>query len=202
MMLPQDAIVPSNAVLETQADHHVVIITLSHTPSERATAYAEFLIGKGVEVDMIVVDRKAAGVVTLPCRVHPVVVDEMRMPLRWLENVIVYRLPGGALARAQRLATRARLTRVANPAIASLVRIHRRLAGVFHRRVFMRLFTQVRPWLLARRARSVLRGIDLSRTERIVVADTGAVTLGWRMARRVPRAVATTVLDRKPYSHL
>ena len=72
----------------------------------------------------------------------------------------------------------------------------RRIAGFPPtRRLAIRIYALARSWLLARRARSALAGLHLEHTDRIVAADVPAVTLGWQLARRYPRAVATTALE-------
>jgi hypothetical protein len=72
----------------------------------------------------------------------------------------------------------------------------RRIAGFRPTRILgVRIYGLARSWLLARRARATLAGLHLEHTDRIVAADLPAVTLGWRLARRYPRAVATTALE-------
>ena len=77
---------------------------------------------------------------------------------------------------------------------------HRRAAEIAHGRLFMPFYRVFRPYLLARRSRSLEKRLELRGVERIVAADISAVALGWRLARRHPDAVATTALDRPPYA--
>jgi hypothetical protein len=57
------------------------------------------------------------------------------------------------------------------------------------RRVFLKRYHQVRPWLLWRVARrAVLPRLDVSSADQIIVGDTLAVPVGWHIAQLAPDA--------------
>jgi hypothetical protein len=78
-------------------------------------------------------------------------------------------------------------------------RAQKRVSHGVHRKLFWPAFRAVRPWLLVRYGRDRVEALDLAGADRIVAADTPAVPLAWRLARRYPDVRATTALDRHPY---
>jgi hypothetical protein len=185
----------------------VLLMALNYHPAERVVDYLEFLASADVDVEFVVVDEAAlralredertAAVIADPrLRVLPLMPSEHAHPVRRLERLVLYKAPGALLAR-----TRRGLAKVgAGKPVAVLEAGHRRVAGVAHGRLFMPFYRVFRPYLLARRSRSLEKRLDLAGVERIVAGDISAVALGWRLARRHRNAVATTALDRPPYA--
>lgn len=169
---------------------HVLLLSFVIRPHPRVTNLARQLLDRKVRVDLLVINAGAwAELAPHPLlRIHSLDGAEHRHPVRRLERVVVHRLPAAALGGAARLAGTGPL---AAP-LGSLQRGHGRLAETFHHRVYMRAYGIVRPWLLARLFRAAVRSIDLGDVDRIIASDILTVTLGWRLARRVPSAVATT----------
>jgi glycosyltransferase involved in cell wall biosynthesis len=180
----------------------VLLIAFNHVPSERVTNYADYLVGQGVGVDLVVVDRRRVQGLSVDSRVrvHPLLKAESGQPLRRIERLVVHRIPGATLAATRRLLAGQRLTRPLAAPLVTLERWHLRLSEAFSRRIFHPAYRSIRPWLLSRPSRKALRAIDIAGVERIVAADLSAVALAWRLARRHRAATATTILDRKPYA--
>jgi hypothetical protein len=78
--------------------------------------------------------------------------------------------------------------------------MQRRVSRGVHRKLFWPAFRAVRPWILVRYGRGRVTALDLADADRIVAADTPAIPLAWRLARRYPHVRATTALDRQPYA--
>ena len=175
----------------------VVLLSFNLRPNERVIDLASDLLSQEAQIDLFVM--KSDGWSDFEghprMRIHSLDGAEMRHPVRWVEHMLVYRAPLALLARARRLVGNAAPGRP----VAALERGYERIADAFHRRVFMRVYSIVRPWVLARLFRKPLRSIDLSGVDRIIATDVLTVTLGWRLARRYPAAAATTSLTPPVY---
>jgi len=179
-----------------------MVMAFTYRIPERVRNYVVNLLAEGVEVDLVIVaveswsDHDLAQwneVRSHPrLRVHTLDGAELRHPVRRAERLLVYRLPGGALARTRRLTRRIRPLDVPMQALENG---HKRVADAFHHRVFMRLYRLGRPWLLSRLFRKRLRTMDFAALDRVVAADIFAVTLAWHLTRRHPRLVVTATLD-------
>lgn len=180
----------------------VLLLNLNYKVSDKVLGYVTQLRRAGVEVDLVVPELRAVEEVELEpgVRVHPLLSDEREIPLRRAERLLAYRLPGAVIGFVRRVAVRGPLARPAEPVVSVLERGHRRAAGIFHGRVFVPFYRQVRPWLLARNGRRAVARLDVAGADRIVAADHSAVPLGWRLARRYPRVTATTALTTAPYT--
>lgn len=180
----------------------VLLIALSYKLSKRAKEYTDLLVARDVAVDLVVTDENSCVEVELDpaVRVHPIVPAEYRRPGHRLEQLLIKRIPGGLLARVRKLTGRGRVLRPVDRAVAAVERLHRRVAGAFHQRIFMPVYRTVRPWLLANAARPVVRGLQVGTADRIIAAEINAVTLGCRLARRHPDIPATTAMDRALYA--
>lgn len=175
----------------------VALLSFTIEPRERVTDLACNLLSQGAQIDLFVM--KPQGWRNLEddprVRIHSLDGAEMRHPVRWAEHLLIYRAPRAALALARRLAGHGALGRL----VEALERGHERIAGAFHRRIFMRVYVIFRPWVLAGLFRKPLRSIGLTGVDRIVATDILTVPLGWRLARRYPAAVATTSLTLPDY---
>jgi hypothetical protein len=194
---------PAVSTAAPTAAKRVVLLSLNYVPARRAVRYANALVAAGVDVDLVVTQEKSASESQIELdprvRIHPVVVEEAKHPIRRAERLLVFRLPGGALAKARVVTSRSKVTRPVDVALDAAQRGHERVAGGIHHRLFWPAFKVVRPMILARKARKKLQALDIGTADRIVACDVAAVPLGWRLARRYPKVIATTALDLKPY---
>jgi hypothetical protein len=179
----------------------VIVLALNFGVSVRILNYVRDLADAGVEVHLVLADQRRADEAEVDprVRVHVLLPAEGRHPLRRAENLLVYRAPGKAIAVASGLAHRSRVARPLTRPLDLLGRGHRRAARIVHHRGFQPFYKTIRPYLLSRRFRELLKHVDVATADRIVAADISAVTLAWRLARRFPGPVATTGLDRAPY---
>lgn len=192
---------PEQVLRKSDATPAVLLLTLSYHPPEGVVAYANRLQSLGVQTHVVVADEASARVRTFDAgvRIHTLVKDEGRLLFRYLEQLLIVRGPAAVFKRARRFTRRSRVLRPIDLVLGGLQYAHQRIAGAFHGRIFTPIYRQVRPLLLARHARKSLKTIDLAGVDRIVAADTSAVPLGWRLARRYPAVPATTALEIEPY---
>jgi hypothetical protein len=179
----------------------VLVLSLSYRPPERVQQYVRDLVDAGVDVDLVLAETSSTEQVDLDPRVtvHKVLDIERNLPVRRIERIILYTLPGKVLGKARSLTTDKPVLRPLDLALGATRRGQRWVANKVHYKLYWPAFKVMRPWLMARKGRRVVRGLDLTGLDRIVAADAPAVPLGWRLARRYPDVRATTVLDRKPY---
>lgn len=173
-----------------------VIVLAFAAPSKRVKDYAEGLLAQGVAVDLITSAAepwRAAGL-DRAVRIHAVHEAEEGHPVRRVENLLLYRIPGRILFDLRR----SRLGPAADQRLEQLRDLHRRAAGRLHRAFYHRVYNVLRPLVIARAARRPLQAVDFGRVERIVAADIYAVTLSWELARRFPDVAATTALEAWP----
>jgi hypothetical protein len=194
-----------NAVDAPDGDDRVVVISYTMAPPRRVIDYVRFLREQGIEVDVIAWDERrwqeAEPDLQLPAGVpvHSVNEYESRQFFRRTERIIVRRIPEVILAQIDHAVQSNRVTQPLHPAIRFCRRAHGKLAGAFHRQIFLRFYAFVRPNELARATRRALGDTDLGQVSRIVAADPNAITTAWRLAQQYPNAIATTRLDRHPY---
>ncbi|MER5455135.1 hypothetical protein ABT008_10140 [Micromonospora sp. NPDC002389] len=179
----------------------LLLLSLNYQPSDKVLAYLSQLDEAGVEVDLVLVDKTRLDDVELPAgvRVHPLMVNEKRHPVRRAEHVLVFSGPRRVITAARRITRRHKVGRPLDAVLRLTERGHRRVAKGFHRRVFVPIYRQARPWLLARAGRATVATLDVGSADRIVAADVSAVPLGWRLARQHQHVPATTALDLSPY---
>ena len=85
--------------------------------------------------------------------------------------------------------------------MTAVERRYERAADLVHRKLFLRLYKAVRPYLLWRVARrDVLPLLDLASVREVVVADSHAIPLGWHLARLHPELKIGFSLDRSTYT--
>jgi hypothetical protein len=180
----------------------VALLSFARTPSDRVKEHLAFLLSRGVPVTLVCLCRghwrEFRHVEHLD--VVPLSRAERQHLFNILESVLVYDVAGAALYRARRLARRAPALR---PPVTMIDRTHKKVARAFHTKVYNRFYALVRAQILASLGRRELaRKGPIPPLERIIAADTNAVALGWRLAKRFPQAVATTALERQPYADL
>ncbi|MGW7518833.1 hypothetical protein ACWGJ2_24920 [Streptomyces sp. NPDC054796] len=189
------------------AHGRVVLLALATPVGGRVKSYLAHLLDQGTEVELVTTapeewERFAASP---GLRTHTLRDAERRHPIPRLERALVHRLPralptgaraAGTLAARTRTRTRTPLAGPVARGTALGERAHRRAAGAVHRKGFLPLYRQLRPWLLARVAQRTAGRIDFATVDRVVAADTVSIALGARLARRHPSLVATTALDK------
>jgi hypothetical protein len=175
----------------------VVVLALSYRPHKRVLDYVAELAAAGVDVDLVLAETNSTDNLSLDPRVRLSTIfrAELRdVALRRYEHALVLRLPAKVIGTA-RSRTAGRLRRT----LESAGRYQRRVSRGVHRKLFWPAFRVVRPWILVRHGRARVEALDLAAADRIVAADTPAIPLAWRLARRYPNVHATTALDRQPY---
>ena len=186
---------------EETAAPRVIVLALNFGVSVRILNYVRDLAAAGVETHLVLADQRRADEAEVDprVRVHVLFPAEGRHPLRRAENLLVFRVPGKAIAVASTMAGRSRVSRPLTRPLDFIGRGHRRAARIVHHRGFQPFYKTIRPYLLSRRIRDLVKQVDVATADRIVAADINAVTLAWRLARRFPGPLATTGLDRAPY---
>ncbi|ATO13976.1 hypothetical protein CO540_09140 [Micromonospora sp. WMMA2032] len=175
-----------------------LLLAFNHRPHDRVLALAERLLDEGARLDVVVLSEgnwaELAGRPGL--RLFTIGAAEKRHPLLRAERLVVTsgprRVAGG-------------LGRLAGKSVAGgLRRRQERLSRAFHKRVFMKAYTNVRPMVLSKLALKRLSELDLDRdpADLIVASDALSITLGWQLARRYPGVVATTSLDPPPLAQI
>ena len=82
-----------------------------------------------------------------------------------------------------------------------LGRLVRRVSGALYTKVFSRFYRLLRPYVMWRVARrEVVRQVDWSGVEQLVICDSHAIPIGWHLAKRHPRLTVGFELDRAPYA--
>lgn len=182
----------------------VVLVSYALRPATRRIInYAHFLLDHGFAVDLIARDEERWRVFETPLapevRLFTVGHAESRLMIRRLENLVVFRVPGKVLRQAMDAADSNPVTRPIAPVISLAQRAHKRLAGAFHRRIFLPGYTVFRARLMAGVTAKALRGVEFTDVDRVVATDTNAITFACRLVRGFPDAAAASRLDRHPY---
>jgi hypothetical protein len=171
-----------------------VVLALSYRPQKRVLDFVADLAAAGTDVDLVLAETKSTEVVPSDPRVQVSTIfqAELRdMALRRYERALVLQLPAKVIGKA-RSHTAGRLRR----AVESAGRYQGRVSRGVHSKLFWPAFRTVRPWILVKHGRARVEALDLAGADRIVAADTPAIPLAWRLARRYPHVRATTSLDR------
>ncbi|MGJ7442410.1 hypothetical protein [Aquipuribacter sp. MA13-6] len=173
----------------------VLFLALTHIRAAAIKRHSHFLLEHGVDVVLITGAREPWDAEGLDERVqvHTLEQGEARNPVLRVERLVIH-APRFLLGLLQRL-----LGRRSGPVDAVRAR-YDRLAQAFHRRVFMRGYRVLRPWLLWRVARrDVLPRLDVASFDEVVVGDSHAIPLGWHLARLHPDLKVGFSLDRAAY---
>jgi glycogen(starch) synthase len=103
----------------------------------------------------------------------------------------------GLLRRVGRVPGGAAPARVAAGRTRQVHGRYTKLSQAFHKRVFMKGYHAIRPWVLWRSTRSVLLPhIDLDAIDLVLLADAQAVSIGWHLAKERRDLPVTFSLDR------
>lgn len=172
----------------------VLFVALTATRARAIKRHCHFLLDHGVDVELITTNADPWRAEGLDPRVvvHTLKEGEGRHPIPRIERVVVFRGPRFVLNRAAPVLGRRA------PGVRAR---YERVADAFHRRLFMRGYRAVRPWVLWRVARQeVLPRLDLSTVNEVVVGDSHAVPLAWHLARLHPELKVSFSLDRAAYT--
>ncbi|WP_319458449.1 glycosyltransferase family 4 protein [Micromonospora sp. RTP1Z1] len=174
----------------------VVLVAISPPQFKVVRQYVRRLVERGYGVDVITNDPLQWRRSEVDERVRLLRLDtaERRRPVLWTEHLFVYRAPGKALSVTRK---RARASESLWPElfVSRLERTHGSFARWFHTSVFYPGYRVVRShvlWRIVRR--DVLPKLDLSRTERVVVAGVFGVSIAWQLGRLRPDLMVTTSL--------
>ncbi|MEW2045988.1 glycosyltransferase [Streptomyces sp. NPDC005476] len=180
-----------------------VVLALSPAKARRIVHFANDLVGMGVEVTVVTAQSpKVFTRLELDRSVSVLSIEDAESKLRIprAERFLVYRAPRAVLSRARRIAAKNREAIGPELAVASVQRVHTKVANAWHKKVFNRTYREVRPQLLARLAkRSVLPELSLDRVDHVFVSDINSTVTGWKWARSNPHLKVTTSLDRSVY---
>ncbi|RZU74544.1 hypothetical protein EV384_3016 [Micromonospora kangleipakensis] len=178
----------------------VLLLSFNMRPHDRVVALAERLLDEGARVDLLVLsDKNWADFADRPgLRVLALNGAEKRHPVLRVERILVTRAPEKVLNGLGRLTGDG----AAGRPVRVLSRGHTRVSRAFHRRVFMKTYANFRPLVLSRIFDKRLPAFGLDNVDMIVASDALSVTLGWKLARRFPHAIATTSLDPPPVAEL
>ncbi|MQM28474.1 hypothetical protein [Glycomyces albidus] len=172
----------------TETAPRVVLLLFRNGAVKRANRYAAYACERGVRVEAVVADGQRWGralELHPSIRVHSLAAAENRMPLVWLYETLLERLPGGLLRRLD--------GRV--PGAGAAARVHRRGASWLRRNLFWRVYGPVRHQALRRPAVRRLGRLDLEHADLVVCADESTVPLGWSIAKRYPHLAVTKAAD-------
>jgi hypothetical protein len=181
----------------------VVVLALNHRRHRAISSETAWALDHGVEVHLVTVSVEQWPFLDPRVRVHELRHGEGAHPVPRVERLLVFRVPRAVFTQADTVLARLARTPakpVASPALAlerSLRRAYEKLANAFHRKLFVRFYRLLRPYILWRVAdRQVLPKVDVSGADQVVVQDAAAITLGWHLARRYPELDVAFTLDR------
>lgn len=164
----------------------------------RATAVvtqSDLLLEHGVEVAVLTADPDAFRAAGLDERVRLLAVAEEDTLLWRVEAAVVRRAPEAVAGAA------ASVLRRRSPALADrVVALQTKGSNVLHHTGFLKPYKVVRPYVLWRAAAgTVVPQMGLGPDDEVVVVDSQAIPLGWRLAKRFPRLRVGFALDRDRY---
>jgi hypothetical protein len=183
----------------------VVLLTLTYKLSDRLQTFISDLTKAGVQVDLLVTERRTVEDVELDdemVNVHHVF-DKSEMyghPLRWVERRVLFDVPTKVFTKTRELTREGERLRVLDRAALKARRGQAAVSQGIHHRLFWPVYKRARPLLLISRAKKItLKNIDIAGADRIIAADSAVVPLAWRLAKRYPGVHATTALNGKPW---
>lgn len=145
----------------------VLMVAIGVTRSRAVTDTADYLLARGVDVDLLTVESgpwEAAGLdprVTL----HTLAAAEAKHPL------------------------------------SRLGRLVSKLSKAAYTKGYAKVYRLMRPYVMWRAARrAVVKRLDWSKVEQLVICDSHAIPIGWHLAKRHPKLVVGFELDRTPWA--
>ena len=187
----------------TKSLKKVVVVALNHRRPRAISSEAEWALNHGVEVHLVTVSAEGWPFIDPRVKVHELRHGEGAHPVPRVERLLVFRIPRALLTRLDAVLAKAARTPakpVARPLLSAervVRRGYERMADAFHRKVFIRFYRLLRPYILWRVAdRQVLPAVGVESADQVVVQDAAAITLGWHLARRYPDLDVAFTLDR------
>lgn len=173
----------------------VVFLALTGLRATAVVAQSDLLLQHGTEVSLVTADRAAFEAAGLHERVRVLAVEEQDTLLWRAEGVVVRRVPEAVASAA------AAVLRPRRPAWAERVTaVQTKGSNVLHHTAFLKPYKLVRPYVLWRAAvRTVVPQLDLGPDDEVVVVDSQAIPMAWRLARRHPWLRVGFALDRDRY---
>ncbi|MFD6281932.1 glycosyltransferase family 4 protein [Streptomyces sp. NPDC060209] len=183
------------------------VVLLAFTPGHprRIADLANFLVARGVEVELVTARPRAWLRAPLDERVAVLNIEsgEKRLVVPRGEQFVVYRAPRAVLRRADRLARSRRDKAAPEVAVKVARRAHNKVADGFHKKFFQPGYKMLRPRLFAKIAqRDAVPQLRLDQTDHVIVCDTNATAAAWRIAKAHPDVTVTSNLSRAPFEHL
>lgn len=187
----------------TEKRPRVVVLTLTYKLGHRVQSYIEDLAAAGVQVDLLVTERRTVEDLDLDelVNVHHVYDSEMYgHPLRWAERRLLFDAPTKVFTKTRAVTRNGERLALLDRTALKVRRGQAAVSRGIHHKLFWPVFKRARPLLLISKAKkTALRSIDIAGADRLVAADPAVVPLAWRIAKRYPNVQATTQLDRKPW---
>ena len=187
----------------TKSLKKVVVVALNHRRHRAISSEAEWALNHGVEVHLVTVSAEGWPFIDPRVKVHELRHGEGAHPVPRVERLVVFRIPRALLTRLDAVLAKAARTPakpVARPLLSGervVRRGYERMADAFHRKVFIKFYRLLRPYILWRVAdRQVLPRVGVADADQVVVQDAAAITLGWHLARRYPDLDVAFTLDR------
>jgi glycogen(starch) synthase len=173
----------------------VTFLAMTGLRATAVVAQSDLLLQHGTEVSLVTADPGAFETAGLDERVRVLAVDEEATLLWRAEGVVVRRVPEAVAAAA------GSVLRPRRPAWAERVAaVQTKGSNVLHHTGFLKPYKVVRPYVLWRAAaRTVVPRLELAPDDEVVVVDSQAIPLGWRLARRHPWLRVGFALDRDRY---
>lgn len=174
----------------------VIVVSMAQHPAERVVELVRDLVARGDEVHLFTRGAETwreTGIEPLP-RILEAPRREVHYPIRRIERVLVYKVPGVVSKVGDRLAERWPDRRVGRLGAAASERRRWLSGGVHHRLFYPRYQVLFRPLAMAWMFGPQLRALDLDRVDRIIACDNLGIPLASRLAKRFPSATATTSL--------
>ncbi|MFF8911838.1 glycosyltransferase family 4 protein [Streptomyces sp. NPDC015032] len=197
--------VVANASEVPAAPGRVVILAFTPGRPRRIAEFANFLVARGVEVDLVTARESAWVRAALDSRVTVLNIEssEQRLVIPRGERFVVYRAPRAVLRRADRLARNRRDKAAPEVAVRTARRAHNKVAHGFHKKVFQPGYKMMRPRIFAKIAqRDAVPQLRLDQTDHVFLCDTNATAAAWRIAQAHPHLNVTSNLARAPFEHL
>ncbi|MFE4336535.1 glycosyltransferase family 4 protein [Streptomyces sp. NPDC056831] len=195
----------TDAIEPTSGPGRVVLLAFTPGRPRRIADFANFLVARGVEVDLVTARESAWTRAALDSRVTVLNIEsaERRLVVPRGERFVVYRAPRAVLRRADRLASNRRDKAAPEVAVRAAKRAHNKVAHGFHKKVFQPGYKMVRPRIFAKIAqRDAVPQLQLDRTDHVFVCDTNATAAAWRMAQAHPHLNVTSNMSHAPFEHL
>ena len=85
--------------------------------------------------------------------------------------------------------------------LARLGRLVRRVSKAAYTKGYSKVYRLLRPYVMWRAARgTVVRKLDWTSVEQLVICDSHAIPIGWHLAKRHPQLTVGFELDRAPFA--